>query len=174
MNKDLEYATVKWFDPQKRFGRLYVEVKGVRTGEELFFHFGDGRWVDIVDNKEVFTTPTRPFNSSNGRGVSKTIQLPLKFPISGDRIFFVRAKGSQDRPKASPWCFVTDAEDASMYYAAKESLCDCGHKAKDHAGNFARCMMPGCHCGDEAYEREEEEYHEVNLSGNVRGFTIYE
>mgnify|MGYP001613302669 CR=1 FL=1 len=40
-----ETGTVKWFDARegKRFGFIKLE-----SGEELFFHFNDGQYIEVV------------------------------------------------------------------------------------------------------------------------------
>jgi cold shock CspA family protein len=94
---DLEHGIVKFFDDRdgKKFGFLKVlDEDGRETGEEVFFHFNDGQFVDIVGGDCIeFIGRT----AKNG--------LYLVHPQVGDKLAFDRASGKGNRDKACPWTY---------------------------------------------------------------------
>lgn len=94
---ELEHGIVKWFDPRsnKQFGFLCVlDENGKETGGELFFHLGDGEWVDIVEDNIEFVGPNF---SDGGHPISAYA------PTAGTILAFLRAPGKDGREKACPW-----------------------------------------------------------------------
>jgi hypothetical protein len=98
---ELEIAVVKRFDDRagKEYGFAAVlDVNGEETGETIFFHLGDGQFVEITKGRDdiEFIGPVFP----NGLTMrSRTLNATKP----GERIAFQRAKGKDDRPKACPW-----------------------------------------------------------------------
>ncbi len=92
--RDLEYGTVKLFDnrPGKRFGFLCVINDNGQTGEELFFHYNNGQFVDVKDATIVFIGPI----------MQKDTRLAT--PAKGDTIAFRRAPAAKG-DVASPWTY---------------------------------------------------------------------
>lgn len=141
--EELEVGRIIWFETQKGYGFAQVGL----TNEEIFVHRGDQRMLDTNDD----TTIT--FCDHSMPGV-------LQDPVRDDVILFLRAPGKGDKPKAKPWIPLEDyltVENALNYL---NSPCDCGHKMKDHTG-MGECMEAGCHCGDEAYEHDDDEPREI-------------
>ena len=160
MDNQFKLGKVIWFNPQKRYGFL----ENLR-GSQIFFHFNDGRFVEVKEGILVYGEPTvLGFNN-------RCSSLPDAKP--GDIIRFEFTKGSKGRPKASPWCYDYMFVETLLNFERDNELCpNCGHRERDHAG--ALCMEPICHCGDEAYEHDDDEPREVNLGGDPGGFKIYE
>jgi len=104
-----ERAMVKFFDARdgKKFGFLKVVKDGELTGEELFFHNGDLRFVDIDGNDIVFTGATK--NTPQG-------EVRMREPKPDDRVYFERVLGNNGRSKASPWTY------ASLYEKCEREL----------------------------------------------------
>lgn len=93
---ELEHGIVKFFDDRsgKCFGFLEVlDEDSQKTGEELFFHFNDGQFVDIVGGDEIQFVGR--FFPDNG--------LHMSHPRIGDKLAFERTIGKNDRQKACPW-----------------------------------------------------------------------
>ena len=95
---EFEFGRVKFFDDRdgKRFGFLVVLRDGRPTEEEVFFHFGDGQFVEINEAGDDIIFIGRRFGDS---------QMPMWVPQVGDPIAFQRTTGAGDRPKASPWTY---------------------------------------------------------------------
>ena len=94
---ELENGIVKFFDDRdgKQFGFLTVlNEEDQETGEEIFFHFNDGQFVEIVAGDIEFVG--RVF-SENG--------LHMWHPKIGDRLAFSRTPGKDGRDKACPWTY---------------------------------------------------------------------
>jgi hypothetical protein len=94
---DLEHGIVKFFDDRegKKFGFLKVlDEDSQETGEEIFFHFNDGQFVEIVGGDEIKFT---------GRIAKNGVYLV--YPQIGDKLAFDRASGKDGRDKASPWTY---------------------------------------------------------------------
>lgn len=95
---ELEHGIVKFFDDRdgKKFGFLEVlNEDGQKTGEEIFFHFNDGQFVDIVGGDEImFVGRVFPENG-----------LHMWHPKPGDRIAFDVSVGKNNRDKACPWTY---------------------------------------------------------------------
>jgi hypothetical protein len=98
----------------------------------------------------------------------------LELPRSGEKFLFVRAKGKEG-PKASPWTPVDEFLTVERELAELNSLCDCGHKMKEHHPD-GTCGALGCHCGDEAYQdvpgMEIDSPREVSTQDSTGGFSI--
>lgn len=96
---ELEYGKVKTFNETqgKRFGFLKVCDKfGVNeTGEEIFFHFNDGQFVEIVGDDIQFIG--RIFRYPDGT------TRELRYPSINDLLAFERGLGKNDQQKAVPW-----------------------------------------------------------------------
>lgn len=95
---ELEHGVVKFFDDRdgKKFGFLEVlDEDGQKTGEEIFFHFNDGQFVDIVGGDEIeFVGRVFPENG-----------LHMWHPKPGDKIAFDTTPGKDGRDKACPWTY---------------------------------------------------------------------
>lgn len=94
---ELEHGVVKFFDDRdgKKFGFLEVlDEDGQKTGEEIFFHFNDGQFVDIVGGDKIQFVG-RVFE--NG--------LHMWYPKIGDTIAFDVSTGKNGRDKACPWTY---------------------------------------------------------------------
>ena len=87
----LFFGTVKWVHPEKPYG--FIEAD--EWGQDIFFHFADGRDCMIKDEEVVFYKQRNYQNKF----------VWLQKPVVGDRVQFINAKGSLDRPKAKPWTF---------------------------------------------------------------------
>jgi len=94
----MESGYVKFFDARegKLFGFLVDEL-----GNELFFHYSDGRSVRVWESHF---------------GDVKFVDLvesttPLRFPKKGDRLAFDRGRNAKG-PKARPWCFKREYDNA--------------------------------------------------------------
>ena len=157
MDNRFKLGKVIWFNPQKRYGFL----EDLR-GSQIFFHFNDGRFVEVKERMLVYGGPTV-------LGFNNTCSS-LPDPKPGNIIRFESTKGSKGRPKASPWCYDYMFVETLLNFERDNELCSCGHKILDHAG--ALCMS--CKCGTEEYEHDEDEPREVNLGGDPGGFKIYE
>jgi hypothetical protein len=115
---ELEFGTVKFFDTRdnKRFGFVYVlDEEGNKTGEELFFHYGDGQFTAIDGGNIVFYSAGAQSSRPSMLGMAMP-QVRLNYPEKGDRIAFTRGSGKGGKDKASPWTF------ASSYEASRKSL----------------------------------------------------
>lgn len=89
----MESGYVKFFltSPEKLFGFLVDEM-----GNEIFFHYSNGRAVAVKAPGEVkLVEPTHP----------------LQYPKKGEYLLFTRSSNGKG-PKASPWCFVRDFNEA--------------------------------------------------------------
>jgi hypothetical protein len=154
---EVELATVLWFNSQKRFGFAKDQM-----GREIFFHFNDGRFVEVEAKKLVFGKATRSFNI---KGVVPSI--PLADPRAGDVILFVRFAGSKGRPKASPWVYDDD------YLTMKMTLEEDSHRGdkvfEQEEENFLEVKLPGGRNGVLVPD-----YHEVNLGDTCCGLKTYE
>jgi len=156
-----ELGEVVWFNKERRFG---FAKDG--EGKEIFFHFNDGRFVKVAENREViFTSPAIELF---GR------RIPLDDPKPGDCILFVRTRGSKGRPKASPWCFDDMYLEEQTRYDEDQKPCPlCMHRMGEHSGGCL-CMIANCHCGDEAYEHEDDEPQQVWFTESPGGHYGYE
>lgn len=86
-----ETGVVKWFDSRetKRFGFLKLE-----SGEEIFFHFNDGRHSEVRDGQvQLSEGATIVYQGKTRR---------LRQPKPDDVILFTRSWGSRGF-KAAPW-----------------------------------------------------------------------
>jgi cold shock CspA family protein len=95
---ELEHSVVKFFDDRdgKKFGFLKVlNEDDQETGEEIFFHFNDGQFVDIVGGDEIQFVG-RVF-AENG--------LHMWHPKIGDKVAFDVTAGKNGRDKACPWTY---------------------------------------------------------------------
>jgi cold shock CspA family protein len=138
MANKFEVGKVVWFHPEKRYGLI-----SNRWGFDTFFHFNDGRFPAIKNEEVDYGNP------KNGKD-------SLPDPKPGDEVVFEWAKGSNGRDKASPWCYQEMFLDLSLEWERGKELCpNCHDREWDHAGGL--CMVNGCHCGDEAYEHDQEE-----------------
>lgn len=95
---ELEYGVVKFFDDRdgKKFGFLKVlDEDSQETGEEVFFHFNDGQFVEIVGGDDIEFVG-RVF-AENG--------MHMWHPRVGEKLAFDRVTGKDGREKASPWTY---------------------------------------------------------------------
>jgi cold shock CspA family protein len=157
--KEVELGTVVWFNPQKRFGFAKDQ-----TGKEIFFHFNDGRFVEIEAGKIVFGKATRSFTI---KGVVPSIPLPD--PITGEFILFVRSVGSKGRPKASPWCSDFDYLSTKMTLEVEADHCCDEEEDEWEQNNLFEVKLPDGRTGVQVVD-----YHESNLGGDPGEFIIYE
>lgn len=163
MTNSFWLGEVKWFNPQRRFGFLVMA-----NGDEIFFHYNDGRFPDVDEKGSSYGKPT--VLGPDG----KSYHVPD--PKPGARILFELAKGSEGRSKASPWCYEHMLVDAYLDYEHDQEPCSiCSHPMVEHAG-WSGCMVSGCHCGDEEWERslDEEEPQEVWYTEAPCGHRGYE
>lgn len=86
-----EIGTVKFFDSRrdKRFGFIRLE-----SGEEIFFHYNDGEFIEAGNNSPKFSGKTTIVLNRKVRH--------LPDPRKGDILVFERDDGRKG-PKASPW-----------------------------------------------------------------------
>ena len=94
---ELEHGVVKFFDDRdgKKFGFLKVlNEDDQETGEEIFFHFNDGQFVDIVGGDEIQFV---------GRVFENGVHM--WHPKIGDKIAFDVSTGKDGRDKACPWTY---------------------------------------------------------------------
>lgn len=94
---ELEHGVVKFFDDRdgKKFGFLEVlDEDGQKTGDEIFFHFNDGQFVDIVGGDEIQFV---------GRVFENGVHM--WHPKIGDKIAFDVSTGKDGRDKACPWTY---------------------------------------------------------------------
>lgn len=159
MARQLNQGTVKSFSRRNRWGFLHLE-----NGEELWFHFGAGRYPLIKDGQSDYGKPTTPWIGGK--------VLPLPFPEKGDLILFERGVGKKG-PKAVRWTFQYLLVEAWIRYEDDQAKCPyCPHKNGVHRGGVC---MEDCTCGDEILEiMPEEEPREINVGGHPSGFKIYE
>ena len=148
-------GTVVWVHPEKSYG--FIEVA---WGQNIFFHFADGRDCMIKNEEVVFYKQTNYQNKF----------VWLRKPVKGDNVQFIYAKGSLDRPKAKPWTFDGLVTQAYIDEFEDNKLCSCGHKMSEHSGG--ECML--CHCGDEAYEHDQDEPHQVWFTESPGGHNGWE
>jgi len=115
---ELEIGIVKFFDNRsdRRFGFLKaLDKDGKETGEEIFFHMGDGEWVETVHGEVKFIGP----NFADGGS-------PVYAPSTGNRLAFQRASGKGGRDKACPWTYAEAYENrrnkltAPLYRVSKK------------------------------------------------------
>lgn len=102
-----ETGTVKWFNAQegKRFGFLTLA-----SGEEIFFHFNDGQFIEPGGNQPEFSgNPTRVIDGKTRR---------LADPKPEDKLVFRRSMGSKG-DKAAPWGFISQWERAETIIARR-------------------------------------------------------
>lgn len=96
---ELEHGIVKFFDGRqgKEYGFLTVLNRvSKETPEEIFFHFNDGEFVEIVEDGDDIEFVGRVF-PGNG--------MHMWHPRVGDSLAFLRAPGRDGREKASPWTY---------------------------------------------------------------------
>lgn len=94
---ELEHGVVKFFDDRdgKKFGFLEIlDEDGQKTGEEIFFHYNDGQFVDIVGGDEIQFV---------GRVFENGVHM--WHPKIGDKIAFDVSTGKDGRDKACPWTY---------------------------------------------------------------------
>lgn len=94
---ELEKAYVKiFFDaPGKSYGFAEVlDENDQPTGEEIFFHLGDGQLVNVIGADEIIWTGAVHPNGA---------RIPA--PQQGVVIAFERSPGKGGRDKATPWTF---------------------------------------------------------------------
>lgn len=94
---ELEHGIVKFFDDRdgKKFGFLKVlDEDGQETGEEIFFHFNDGQFVDTIVDEIEFVGRVFPATGTH-----------MWHPNVGEKLAFDRATGKGDREKACPWTY---------------------------------------------------------------------
>lgn len=119
MKLRIETGVVKFFDGRdnKRFGFIVLE-----SGEEIFFHYNDGR------------APFVSRNALNWDFPNVNARTALDYPLAGNRLYFERAKGSNGRPKASPWT-------SQEHYEKEALICSCDHHISEHhfGSNCGKC-----------------------------------
>jgi cold shock CspA family protein len=94
---DVEYGRFKWFNHGRGFGFIKVlDDQREETGEELFFHISNGRFVEFRNREPKFAGKTIIVD-----GVST--KLPL--PETGDEVVFIRTPSDKGGNKASPWTY---------------------------------------------------------------------
>jgi hypothetical protein len=153
--KRMEVARVAWFNPQKLYGFAQIWNRG--ASEEIFFHFNDGRLVDVDE-----TIRNLVFKSAAD-------SRALVFPRSGDDILITRTLGKQGKPKASPWTPLDDFVILDDYLREQNEVCVCGHKTKDHAGG--ECMS--CDCGHDDWSwHDPENFRDVKLPDGRMGVQV--
>ena len=97
-----ERGTVKFYDPRKKFGFIYViDDIGNRSGEEVYFHLYDYRLV-----KHTLEGPTF--------GSRAEYRLDQRLPKPGEQLLFRRSSGKKG-DKARPWVFA-DVWDKTVTY----------------------------------------------------------
>lgn len=141
MSQELETGTVIWFNTEKNYG--FAED---RWGQRIFFHLSNGRDCMIKNGELVFFKP---------RSFADNKVTTLTPPTIGSVIQFVRAKGSLGRSKAKPWTYEHMVEDAYKEDFYDNLVCSCGHKELEHSGG--ECQHPNCHCGDRAYDDDQQD-----------------
>lgn len=103
-----ETGTVKLFNAQegKRFGFLTLA-----SGEELFFHFNDGQFIEAGGSSPSFSgKATIMRNGKNFR---------LRDPQIDDKLVFQRSRGRDGRHRACPWGFYSHWETAEERLAKR-------------------------------------------------------
>ena len=141
----IEKGIVKFFNPAegKRFGFVHTE-----SGEEIFFHFGDGAQVALGYG---FRGEIHPDFVSG--------KSPNRDPKKGDELVFERLQGRKDKgPKATPWAFALEYDKLAalasrigrpQYWAEPNFV---GFKTESTSGWFPTTYYAYYPASDEAYE----------------------
>lgn len=91
---DLEQGIVVFYNARESYGFLRVlDESGRSTGEDIFFHLNQGRWVEIVGDDIEFIGAY--FN-----------KMEIYAPRVNDRLAFKRAQGGHGTV-AQPWTYAT-------------------------------------------------------------------
>ncbi|HVS58478.1 MAG TPA: hypothetical protein VHD60_01935 [Candidatus Saccharimonadales bacterium] len=143
----VEFGIVKSFSahPGNLYGFMYVmDASDRQTGEEVFFHFNDGRQVGVENGQVVFVgrTPVRP---------------ELRTPVAGDRLVFRRVSRQKRLDKAVPWAFADSYERQNELLRPREIKWRIVLKGSSVVG-FG-------HYAGEDFEREREEIIAMLSSG---------
>ena len=117
-SRAVEYAVVKRFSTRRGFGYGFLCVldsQGRETGEDVFFHFHDGRFPHENLWAEGCPVPYRL--------VGNTPEF-LSLPTPGDKIVFSRERGRNGDPKASPWSYSSHWDEPAVSLPADIPLID--------------------------------------------------
>jgi hypothetical protein len=94
---ELEIGEVRSFNAGKLFG--FVEVldeEGQKTGEQLFFHFNNGAFVDTFGDDIQFVGRTITVNGRTS---------PMWYPSVGEKLAFDRGTDNRGRECAERWTY---------------------------------------------------------------------
>ncbi|KKR71180.1 MAG: hypothetical protein UU12_C0006G0009 [Candidatus Woesebacteria bacterium GW2011_GWA2_40_7b] len=157
--KEFESGTVVWYNNEKRYGFARDSWR-----MQIFFHLNDGRHCRVEKSElKMFARSAETYG--------KFHLVPE--PVAEDVILFSRAKGSKGRDKASPWTFQYMETEAWLDYEQDQIPCsNCGHLMEEHSG--FECQHILCHCGDEAYEHDEDEPRQVWFTESPGGHNGWE